>query len=72
MAEVVATDLSPIQPTWIPPNLQFLVDDCESDWTFERKSFDFIHIGHLVRKIPSVPDPAMSINLASIGCGPET
>lgn len=47
MAEVVATDLSPIQPTWVPPNLQFLIDDCEAEWTFQR-SFDFIRLGHMV------------------------
>jgi hypothetical protein len=47
MSEVIATDLSPIQPTWVPPNLQFLIDDCEADWAFERK-FDFIRLGHLV------------------------
>ncbi|KIW92554.1 uncharacterized protein Z519_06401 [Cladophialophora bantiana CBS 173.52] len=46
MAEVVATDLSPIQPTWVPPNLEFLIDDCESEWAFER-SFDFIRLGHM-------------------------
>ncbi|OAG41862.1 hypothetical protein AYO21_03865 [Fonsecaea monophora] len=46
MAEVVATDLSPIQPTWVPPNLEFLIDDCEADWTFHR-SFDFIRLGHM-------------------------
>ena len=47
MAEVVATDLSPIQPAWVPPNLQFLIDDCEAEWTFER-SFDLIRLGHMV------------------------
>ncbi|KIW29310.1 uncharacterized protein PV07_05134 [Cladophialophora immunda] len=46
MAEVVATDSSPIQPTWIPPNLEFLIDDCESEWTFQR-GFDFIRLGHM-------------------------
>ncbi|KAI4095755.1 MAG: hypothetical protein LQ344_001472 [Seirophora lacunosa] len=42
-AEVVGTDLSPIQPTWVPPNCVFEVDDVTLEWTFRRDSFDFIH-----------------------------
>lgn len=42
-AEVVGTDLSPIQPTWVPPNCIFEVDDVTLDWTFRKDSFDFIH-----------------------------
>jgi SAM-dependent methyltransferase len=41
-AVVVGTDLSPIQPTWVPPNCQFYVDDAESEWAFH-DPFDFIH-----------------------------
>ncbi len=40
-AIVVGTDLSPIQPGWVPPNCLFYVDDAESDWTYE--PFDLIH-----------------------------
>lgn len=44
MATVVGTDLSPIQPLWVPPNVQFYIDDAESDWIFgESERFDFIH-----------------------------
>lgn len=43
-AEVVGTDLSPIQPNWAPPNCRFFIDDVESDWTFgEDEVFDYIH-----------------------------
>ena len=35
-AEVLGTDLSPIQPSWVPPNLSFLVDDVESEWAYAR------------------------------------
>jgi trans-aconitate methyltransferase len=43
-AEVIGIDLSPIQPTWIPPNCKFLIDDLESDWLYSRsEAFDFIH-----------------------------
>lgn len=46
-AEVIGTDLSPIQPSWVPPNVSFQIDDAESEWTFARDSFDLIHIRHL-------------------------
>jgi SAM-dependent methyltransferase len=42
-ASVIATDLSPIQPTDVPPNLEFQIDDFCEPWTFKRSSFDFIH-----------------------------
>ncbi|KAJ4168286.1 hypothetical protein NW754_013620 [Fusarium falciforme] len=41
-AEVIGTDLSPIQPKWTPPNCIFEVDDFEADWLYT-KPFDFIH-----------------------------
>jgi hypothetical protein len=40
---VTATDLSPIQPTVVPPNLQFQIDDFTLEWTFPRDAFDFVH-----------------------------
>ncbi len=46
-AEVIGTDISPTQPTWVPANLHFQIDDAESDWTFEPESFDFIHIRYM-------------------------
>lgn len=43
-AEVIGTDLSPIQPNSVPPNLRFYVDDVESDWGYRSdEAFDFIH-----------------------------
>ncbi|KAJ4193962.1 hypothetical protein NW767_010202 [Fusarium falciforme] len=41
-AEVIGTDLSPIQPGWTPPNCLFEVDDFEAEWPYSRP-FDFIH-----------------------------
>lgn len=43
-ARVIGTDLSPIQPSWVPPNLSFMVDDAEAlqDWEFTQQ-FDYIH-----------------------------
>ncbi|MCJ1258421.1 hypothetical protein MMC24_006254 [Lignoscripta atroalba] len=43
-ADVVGTDLSPIQPDFAPPNLRFEIDDCCSTWTYPPNHFDFIHI----------------------------
>ena len=40
--EVTGVDLSPVQPAFVPPNCQFIVDDIEYDWTYE-KPFDYVH-----------------------------
>lgn len=42
-AEIIATDIAPFQPTEVPPNVFFEVDDAREDWTYS-KPFDFIHI----------------------------
>ncbi|KAG9186337.1 hypothetical protein G6011_02893 [Alternaria panax] len=49
-ARVLGTDLSPIQPAQVPPNCEFLIDDCEADWIF-RDPFDFIHTRAMVAAI---------------------
>lgn len=41
---VVGTDISPIQPSWVPPNLRFEIDDATKEWTFKENFFDFVHI----------------------------
>ncbi|BDD55982.1 hypothetical protein MAP00_001462 [Monascus purpureus] len=41
-AEVIGNDLSVIQPTWLPPNCRFEIDDFEQPWEYSRP-FDFIH-----------------------------
>ncbi|KAK2807265.1 hypothetical protein FQN50_005553 [Emmonsiellopsis sp. PD_5] len=41
-AEVIGNDLSPIQPSWTPPNCKFEVDDFEATWSYS-KPFDYIH-----------------------------
>ena len=50
-AEVIGTDISPIQPSWIPPNLKFVIDDCLLDWTWPEDHFDFIHFRSLYGSI---------------------
>ena len=54
-AQVIGTDLSPIQPTWLPPNCSFQVDDADAEWTFAADSIDFIHIRCLFGCIESWP-----------------
>ncbi|KAL1991241.1 hypothetical protein VTN49DRAFT_5745 [Thermomyces lanuginosus] len=50
-AEVIGCDLSPTQPTLVPPNVKFVVDDIEAEWTYEKNPFDFIHARSLVISI---------------------
>ncbi|KAI8716871.1 hypothetical protein NCS52_00981700 [Fusarium sp. LHS14.1] len=45
--EVIGTDISPIQPSWTPPNLQFQIDDCTKEWAFPEASLDYVHIRFL-------------------------
>ncbi|KAF4996947.1 hypothetical protein FDECE_12270 [Fusarium decemcellulare] len=46
-AEVIGSDLSPIQPTWVPPNVKFEIDDATLTWTYKDNYFDFVHIRYL-------------------------
>ncbi|RBR26405.1 uncharacterized protein FIESC28_00810 [Fusarium coffeatum] len=50
--EVIGTDISPIQPSWVPPNLKFEIEDCNQDWTFAPESFDYVHLRYMVGCIP--------------------
>lgn len=49
---MTGTDLSPIQPEWVPPNCHFEIDDVSLEWTFPPNHFDFIHIRELFGCIP--------------------
>ncbi|KAH8646704.1 S-adenosyl-L-methionine-dependent methyltransferase [Xylariales sp. PMI_506] len=40
--DVLGTDLSPIQPEYVPANCRFEIDDAEDEWVFTYK-FDYIH-----------------------------
>lgn len=53
-ATVIGTDLSPIQPNWVPPNLSFEMNDCCKPWQFGQK-FDFIHIRVLTGSVADWP-----------------
>ncbi|KAK1781469.1 S-adenosyl-L-methionine-dependent methyltransferase [Copromyces sp. CBS 386.78] len=42
---VIGTDISPIQPSWNPPNVSFEIDDFNTEWTFEDNNhFDYTHL----------------------------
>ena len=46
-ARIIGTDISPIQPHWTPPNIEFRVEDLEDEyrpWTNIYKDADLIHI----------------------------
>ncbi|KAF5706991.1 mRNA 3 end-processing YTH1 [Fusarium mundagurra] len=45
-AKVTGTDIAPIQPSFVPPNLQFEIDDFTKEWAFVAER-DFIHMRFL-------------------------
>lgn len=42
-ADVVGCDLSPIQPNFVPPNLQFEVLDADETWNYAAHRFNLVH-----------------------------
>lgn len=58
----MGTDLSPIQPTYVPPNCSFQICDAEDEWDFS-VPFNFIHMRAVVtcfRSPRAVMESAMS------------
>jgi len=53
-AQVTGIDLSPIQPAWTPPNVEFFVDDIEDEW-ITGHDFSLVHARHV---LPFLKDPA--------------
>ncbi|KAI1033102.1 hypothetical protein LB504_006286 [Fusarium proliferatum] len=65
--EVIGIDLSPIQPNFLPTNLQFQVDDLEDEWTFSY-NFDFVFARMMTGSIGDFPKFfAQSFNALSPG-----
>ncbi|KAK1754010.1 S-adenosyl-L-methionine-dependent methyltransferase [Echria macrotheca] len=56
-AEIIGTDLSPIQPTWTLPNVRFYVDDIEDEWV-NGDDFDLVHARHVM---PFLKDPGLML-----------
>ena len=54
-AQVLGIDLSPIQPTWVPPNVKFLVDDAESPWMAKEDFYDLVHGRHITPAMKDLP-----------------
>jgi hypothetical protein len=54
-AQILGTDLSPIQPVWVPPNVKFMVDDAELDWLELENFYDFVHGRHITPAIKNFP-----------------
>lgn len=65
-SHIIGTDLSPIQPDFIPPNCTFEVDDAEDEWSFSQP-FDYIHGRALVS---CFRNPATVINSAFASLSP--
>ncbi|KAL2882152.1 hypothetical protein SGCOL_002417 [Colletotrichum sp. CLE4] len=53
-SEVLGTDLSPIQPEYVPANCHFEIDDAEDEWAFSHK-FDYIHGRYMCTSIFDLP-----------------
>ncbi|KAL4780134.1 S-adenosyl-L-methionine-dependent methyltransferase [Aspergillus varians] len=51
-ARVTGVDLSPIQPSFVPPNCSFEVDDVTMPWTYASNRFDLIHVREMFGSIP--------------------
>jgi ubiquinone/menaquinone biosynthesis C-methylase UbiE len=80
-AEVIGTDISPVQPKWVPPNLTFEVDDLEAKWLYEPDSYDLINIRFMFVAIKDWPailaqayrtlKPGGYVELSELGATPE-
>ncbi|KAH8897260.1 S-adenosyl-L-methionine-dependent methyltransferase [Thozetella sp. PMI_491] len=51
-AEVIGVDLSPIQPSYVPPNCRFEIDNINRDWAYQEGYFDFIHVRGMIGCVP--------------------
>lgn len=53
-AEIIGVDISGSVPAFVPPNVQFEIDDVEDEWTY-RKPFDYIHSRYMAGSIRDWP-----------------
>ncbi|KAL2868724.1 class I SAM-dependent methyltransferase [Aspergillus lucknowensis] len=54
-AEVIGTDLSPIQPSFVPPNVRFEIDDATDNWVYPENHFDLVHVRSLYGAVADWP-----------------
>lgn len=50
-SQITGVDLSPIQAKWVPPNVDFELDDVTRPWARTPDSIDFVHIRNMVGSI---------------------
>lgn len=60
-ALVIGTDLSPIQPGFVPPNLKFYVDNFESPWVFPE-----VAARHINGSIPTITPKSLHVSLVCL------
>jgi ubiquinone/menaquinone biosynthesis C-methylase UbiE len=65
-ARITGSDLSPIQPEFVPANCHFEIDDAEDEWVYSKK-FDYIHIRFVMT---CFPNPKVVIDHAYNTCTP--
>ncbi|KAK6205787.1 hypothetical protein LQW54_008271 [Pestalotiopsis sp. IQ-011] len=53
-SDVLGTDLSPIQPEYVPANCRFEIDDAEDEWIYSQK-FDYIHARYMCAFLTDFP-----------------
>ncbi|OCK73045.1 S-adenosyl-L-methionine-dependent methyltransferase [Lepidopterella palustris CBS 459.81] len=80
-AQVIGTDISPIQPTWVPSNLTFEVDDLEAEWLYRPGTYDLVHVRFMFLAIKDYPamlaqayrtlKPGGYVELSELGVTPE-
>lgn len=54
-AEVTGVDIAAVQPSWVPSNCQFEIDDVEETWVRAENSYDFIHAREFMLSIRDWP-----------------
>ncbi|CCC05697.1 unnamed protein product [Sordaria macrospora k-hell] len=52
---VMGTDISPIQPGWVPPNIRFEIDDYNKEWIYKSGFFDYVHLRWLACTVKDWP-----------------
>ncbi|KAL2215070.1 S-adenosyl-L-methionine-dependent methyltransferase [Thermoascus aurantiacus ATCC 26904] len=55
-AKVIGNDLSPIQPQFVAPNTQFVIEDFEEEWVYDENYFDYIHGRTLAGSVRDWPE----------------
>lgn len=55
--DFVGTDLSPIQPETVPPNVQFVLDDFEHEegWADDPETYDYVHCRRIANVVYDMP-----------------